>query len=202
MELRFSDRRAREGLERLQVHQQMAVGAACCERMLPAYVEFMREEQWGDIASLRTALDIVWDVCARRHSEDTSIQELLSSCEAAAPDGEDFSSLYVSAAQDAASATCALVEFVVARDPEQIVRVLRCSTDSVDLIVQEEGNMDPRDAQRERKILEHPLMQQELSRQRRDIIEASRIDRSDGGALLVFRRRAAAEANLVMAEVT
>ena len=118
---------------------------------------------------------------------------MLSWCEECAPDSEDFTSLYTSFAQDAVFAICSLLDFLLDGDVARIVGVARFSTDSVDLIVQEREAMDPRDPLRERKILEHPLMQQELMRQQRDLRDASQISPSDRGALLAVRSRAQRE---------
>lgn len=198
MEAPFNDRRVLEALEKLQAHQQLAAGAACCERMLPNYATFMAEAAWGDLAPLRNALDAIWDACLRGASTEVDIERSLAQCESSAPDAEDFSSLYVSSAQDAAFSVCALLDFLRDRDPERIVSVLRFSTDSVDLIVQEQGEMDPRDPKREQRILEHPLMQHELVRQQRDLSEAGQLVAGDDEGVLVFRRRSGTEHNLTL----
>lgn len=194
MEPAFNEERTLEAVSKMQLQQQLAAGAACCERMLPNYERFMREVGWGDIVPLRTALDTVWEACTRQGATDINVQELLARCEASAPDSNRFTSLYVSSAQDAVFSVCALLDFLLEGNVERIVGVFRLSIDSVDLVVQEEKDMDPRGPQREVKILKHPLMQQELGRQQRDLIQASRI--GDANGLLAFRRQAATECNL------
>jgi hypothetical protein len=202
MEATFNDQQTRKMLSTLQVHQQLAFGAACCERMLPNYEAFMQEAGWGDVSPLRRALDSVWEACEARPRHRRELRDLLSQCEKCAPNSEDFIFLYVSSAQDAAFAICALLDFLLDGDLNRIVSVPQMSTDSVDLIVQERENMDPRDPFRESKILEHPLMQQELVRQRRDIAEASTIEIGDKAGLLTLRSRARSESNLVVGSRT
>lgn len=197
MEPSFSYTRTLQFISSLAAHQQLAVGAACCERMLPNYAVFLAEEAWGDLTPLRAALDAAWDACMRgTTSTSIDIDQAISQCSAAIPDGDTFSSLHVSAAQDAACSVCLLLGFLRDLDPERIARILRFSTDSVDLIVQELDEMDTRDPKREQKILQHPLMQQELVRQRRDLSGAGRIPADDQAALAAFRQRAATERNL------
>jgi len=188
-----------EALSKMQAHQQLAFGAACCERMLPNYETFMREVSWGDAGALRSGLDAVWDACEGRLPGEAQLRKLLARCEECAPDSEDYTSLYTSSAQDAAFAVCALLDFLLDGDVGRIASVPRFATDSVDLIVQERERMDPRDPLREQKIFEHALMQQELVRQRRDVAEANRISLGDGVALLALRTRGQHESNLALA---
>lgn len=165
--------------------------------MLPNYARFVADEKWGDLGSLRTALDVIWDACLIGRASGMDID--VDRCEAAAPNGEHFSSLYVTSAQEAAFAVCALGDFLRDPDPQHIVSALQFSTDSVDLLVQEQEALNSRDPLLEQKILRHPLMQQELIRQRRDISDALRLDVGQAGDLLAFRQRAASECNLILA---
>lgn len=196
METAFDDRRLLEELSKMEPLQQLIFGAACCERMLPGYELFMLEAAWGNIQPLRDALDAVWSTGAQASSK-VEWSTLLMRCEQCAPDSEDFGSLYTSAAQDATFAVCALLEFLLDGDPSHVVGAARFSIDSIDLIVQERENMDPRDADREQKILEHRLMQQELVRQQRDLAQAMSIPQGDTAALAAFRMQARGEFNLV-----
>ena len=183
----------------MRVHQQLAFGAACCERMLPNYETFMREVSWGDVGPLRRAIDAVWDACRGTRPSEVQLRNMLAQCEQCAPDSEDYTSLYTSPAQDAVFALCSLLDFLLDGDVGHVVNVPRCSIDSVDLVVQEQEHMDPRDPLREQKILEHTLMQQELMRQQRDLAGASDISPGDRGALLALRERARGESNLTLA---
>ncbi|WP_437734435.1 DUF416 family protein [Sorangium sp. So ce1335] len=198
MEATFSDERLLEMLSKMAPHQQLAFGAVRCERMLPSYQTFMREVGWRDVAPLREALDAVWVACESERITDAQLGELLSKCEECAPSSENFTSLYTSSAQDAVFAICSLLDFLLDGDVARVVSAARFSIDSVDLIVQEREAMDPRDPLREHKILAHPLMQQELLRQQRDLEEASQIAPGDRTALLAFRTRAQRESNLIV----
>lgn len=196
MEPAFDHARTRAALARLQIHQQLAFGAACCERMLPNYETFRREVGWGDAAPLRRALDDLWLVCEGEAPPETELRDRLSQCETCAPDADAFESLHVAAAQDAVLAICAVLDFVLDHDLDRLVSTPQLATDSVDLVVQEREDMDSADPRLEQKIVAHPLMQQELVRQQRDLADASRIARGDAAALLALRRRAQAECSL------
>jgi uncharacterized protein YjaG (DUF416 family) len=196
MEAAFDIERTRAALAKLLFHQQLAFGAACCERMLPNYETFMREVGWGEVLPLRHALDVVWAACEGRRPREAELRNHVSEVENRIPDSEDFTSLHVASAQDAACAICALLDFLLGGDLDRVVSAAQLSTDSVDLIVQERAGMDPQDPRLEQKILEHPMMQQELVRQRRDLDEAALISVGDRNALGAFRARAASESNL------
>jgi hypothetical protein len=104
MEKEFNEERLREQLSRLTVWKQMTFMLACCERMFPNYVVFVREMGWGTIDVIRSALKEAWSVLETGTiNEDFSDVE--QKCEKAAPNTEDFNSLYVSAALDAAVST-------------------------------------------------------------------------------------------------
>jgi len=196
--MRDSDNPIIEALSKMQAHQQLTFGAACCERMVPNYETFKREVNWGDVGPLRRALDTIWAACEGKRPGEAQLRDMLSKCEQSAPDSEDFTSLYASSARDAAFAVCALLEFLLDGDTGRILSVPRFSTDSVDLIVQEQEDMNPRDPLRAQKTLEHPLMQQELARQRRDLAAALKISAGDGVALLALRTQAQCESILTM----
>lgn len=198
MEPAFNDKRTLHALAAMQSHQQLAFGAACCERMLPNYETFTQEVKWRDDGPLRRALDTVWKACEGLLPADPHVGDLLSECEHCAPDSAEFTSLYTSSAQEAAFAVCSLLDFLLDGEVDHIVSVPRYSTDSVDLFVQEREDMDPRDPAREQRILEHPLMQQELGRQRRDLLDSSRVPLDGRVAVLQLRSRAQGESNLTL----
>ena len=148
---------------------QLAFGAACCERLVPSYQAFSEDAGWGDGGMVRRALERIWRHLAGDSLAATEAMMLSADTEAMVPHADDFDSLYVSAAQDACFAICALYDFVLEASASHIVDVARFATDSVDLYVQEIEQMDPRDPLLEDKILAHHLMQRELAQQQQDI---------------------------------
>ncbi|WP_137940382.1 DUF416 family protein [Chitinivorax sp. B] len=156
-------------LSKLGDKQQLAFGALCCERLIPNYLMFQQDAGWGDNVPVRKALDCVW---AYLHDQTPSSQEIknaTASCESAAPNSEDFASLYVTSAQDACFAVCSLLDYLFKNDVDRVVQVATYATDSVDLYVQEIEGMEPNDPQLEQKILAHRLMQRELTQQEADL---------------------------------
>jgi len=165
----FSAARIREDLKLLDGKRRLAFGALCCERLLPNYLAFEKDAGWGDFASVRESLNYVWRYIFGEIKVLDEIAGAISSCELAAPSSDKFTSLYVTAAQDACFSVCSLLDCIVDEDVGKIVQVATYATDSIDLFIQETDRIDPNDPDLEMKILAHPLMQRELERQESDI---------------------------------
>ena len=199
MELVYNEVGMQRVIAALETHQRLAFGAACCERSLPNYLAFSKEVGWGSMAPLRKALEITWLACEGMHPPDELVREVLVGCEAVIPESEDFESLYTSSALDAAVSVCGLLDFLLTGDSDHVVSAARHSTDSIDLIVQERASMDPQDPDLEYKILVHPLMQQELRRQQRDLEDVSKL-RQGPGAFSFLKTRAQSEEAFTLAK--
>ena len=102
----------------------------------------------------------------------------------------------MSEALDAASAVCAALELVLADDPHGALEVAETAINAVDLVVQESQELDAGDPLLEAKILAHPLMQQELARQERDLSELATLSQGDAARLAKHRQRAGSESAL------
>lgn len=168
MESAFNGDALLKRLKQLRDKQQLAFGASCCDRLLPNYLAFQNDTGWGDIEPLQKALDLVWSFLEGQSYSADNIRQLAALCENVAPDSEDFTSLYVSFAQDACFAICGLLDFLLVSDARKIVQAATYAMSSVDLYVQEIENMESNAPDLEQKILAHPLMQRELKKQRED----------------------------------
>ena len=136
----------------------------CCERMLPNFKRFIIETGFGDAAVLRRALDAIW-MWIENGTPPVALKELKAACEQQAPNTENFSSPYTSAALDAANSVAIALDAIEDDDAEHVVEVASLARDTVDLYVQEQLNLDPSEAEFENKILSSPLMQRELTHQ-------------------------------------
>lgn len=165
----FNSEVLKDRLIKLDSKRQLAFGAVCCERLLPNYLAFQKDAGWGNFDLVRKALDCVWASLNGRTPSSQEIKEITTSCESAAPDSEDFDSLYVTSAQDACFAVCSLLDYLLESDVLKVVQVATYATDSVDLYVQEIESMAPNDPQLEQKILMHRLMQRELAQEEADL---------------------------------
>lgn len=165
----FNSKKLEDRLLKLSNEQQLLFGMLCCERLLPNYIAFQRDTGTGDSGALRKSLDLIWLVLEQGQPAREDTEAAISACESAAPNSDDFSSLYVTSAQDACFAVCCLLDFLLETDVKKIVQAATYATDSVDLYVQEIEGHDPQDASLEQKILSHSLMQKELANQESDL---------------------------------
>jgi uncharacterized protein YjaG (DUF416 family) len=166
----------------------LAFGCACAHRLLWSYERFCEETADGDASPLAEALDLLW-TAARTAAPPprAECERLAAGVEAQAPNSEIHTSLLTTSAQDAVFAICSLLDYCVESTAEALVLTARYPCDSVDLYVQESEGMHPRAPDLEEQILQHPMMQQELARQERDLT-ALEVD-GDSGLDALYARR-------------
>jgi uncharacterized protein YjaG (DUF416 family) len=168
-ELPFDSDGLRNLLLGLAPPQRLVFGLACSERLYPNYVVFAAEQGWGDPETLRAALDLAWDTILGQPPSPEVVRQLKERVEEAEPDTEDFGTILVSSALDAAAAAGLVLKLLEADDPDLAIEIASLSRDTVDMYVQAREHLDPSDTALEKKILFHRLMQVELRRQRDDL---------------------------------
>ncbi len=175
-------------LEPLSPACQLAYGLACCERHFQQHVAFHQEEQWGNPAVLRQAIDTGWELATGEQIVPVA-QELLAECMSSIPHSDQFSTPSADYAQNAAIMVAHVVEFMIRNDVKYIVMTATLARDLVDARVQITENLDPSDSRLEWKIADHPLMQAELRCQIEtlDVLKGIR----DSAGLKVFRKSVA-----------
>lgn len=171
--------RVKDRLTKLDSQKQLVFGALCCERLLPNYEAFQLETGWGNYCTIRNALNFVWETLNSDTINPREVKYVLDSCEALVPHSDNFTSIYVTSAQDACFAVCSLLDFITADNVDRIVDVVTLAIESVDLFVQETEGMDPNDSELEQKILCHSLMQRELAQQDRELRAVEHIVSND-----------------------
>jgi uncharacterized protein len=160
-------------LETLPPRHRAAFAASCCERLLPNYAAFSRMENWGQPELLREALDEAWGILEGRDVPEERVRALMESCTEAVPDTEDFQSLFVSAAGDAAAAIAYTLECCLNGDTEQAATVGRLATETLyqylTRINDPETGVHVADTAFEESMLSAPLMIAELNKQQHDL---------------------------------
>jgi uncharacterized protein YjaG (DUF416 family) len=165
----FDAEQVREALTLLPPKRRLAFALGCSERLYPNYVAFHREQGWGDPQALRSALNAGWDVLKGHHPDPSVLARLRRRVHDAEPETEDFDTILVSSALDAANAAGLVLKVAETGDIESAVEIASLCHDTVDMYAQESESMDSTGAELEQQILSHPLMQEELRRQRDDL---------------------------------
>jgi len=116
-------------------------------------------------------MEQIWALLSGRVVSVGRLRDLAQACEEAAPDTEQFDSLYTSAALDAASA---LVETLLCCDDGLAARGARVATsaiDTIDMYIQMRDHLAPLGEAMEELIARDPLMARELAKQAEDLAE-------------------------------
>jgi uncharacterized protein len=187
-------------LEALDSRRRAAFAASCCERVLPAYEAFSREEKWGDPEPLRVAVARVWASVLGTPLEVAEAEELSRLCEHQVHHlDEPFGSLFTAPAQDAAIAVVGTVECAVNGAVATAAGVAEHALEAFEAYVdatEGEGSIFDQEL-----IDSSPVYQAELGSQRKDLSllnKSSEIDeelvehlrersRTTGFAMLVRR---------------
>lgn len=176
-------------LESLSHSNRIAFSASCCDRMLPNYIEFSKQEQWGDYKAFQHVMNEIWNHVLKNHLSSDDIKQYLKKCEELTPHEDDFNSIYVSFAVDAGSSLYNTLKYCLDGEIKHLLFVADYSRATVDLFIQEKENMHPGDPELEEKILNNPLMVRELIRQQEDIDFLKTNPLLDQHNLATFRSR-------------
>ncbi|WP_438023391.1 DUF416 family protein [Sorangium sp. So ce233] len=148
----------------------IAFGLSCCERLYPNYVAFKRETGWGEPDVLRKGLDLAWGVLEGFGPSHDSVNSAWQEVQRAEPETEDFDTILVSSALDAAAAVGLVLKFIEEGGVGTIVEIASLCRDTVDMFVQDQDGLVSNDPKLKERILNHRLMQRELQRQQDDLL--------------------------------
>jgi uncharacterized protein YjaG (DUF416 family) len=172
--LRFEEPLLRAQLDRLPREHRTAFAAACAERLFPAYLRFSHEATKADVETLRALLDRLWDdLTGSNPLSELEARASAKKCLALVPREEDEPSDAQPCAEDATAALAYAFETRVKSGSREAAWSARRAYEALDhfLMFDDSGVVASANEQR---LLEHPLVQAELARQRRDLDELLR----------------------------
>ena len=169
----FNESELVKRLRTLLPDHRTAFAASCCERLLPNYFAFSQMEEWGEPDLLRQTLDEIWRSLEGRPTSELRVRELMQTCTDLVPDTEDFQSLFVSAAGDAAAAIVYTLECCLDGDAERAALVGRLATETLYQYLirvnDPQTGVQIADPVFEEQMLRAPLMMAELKKQQQDL---------------------------------
>lgn len=188
--LRYDDAQLVQALSAEPKAAQVAFAAASAERLQPLYVWFHEVSGQGDPATLRAALDAVWDLVLGLPAPD-NLSHLQDAAESLVTDDEDENWVEQTAyAQNAAAAVAYAVSSWISEDPHDAVLAATQLYEAADYAAQQEIDLNAPGA--EDVILGQPVVQEALKGINEDLLGVTgpgdsrqiRDAAKDGGARL------------------
>lgn len=164
----FKSSKITSDLIALDDQRRVAFGIMMLERAAAGYFQFQIETGSQGGAQLRAANAEAWSAL-ERGAEQRCRFISVDECAEAAPDSEDYTSPYTSAAIDAVAIACCVLEFLNTSDVSKLVEAAESRRDTVYLFLINEAGIDPAAAGFEEVVERHPLVQAELKALDEDI---------------------------------
>jgi uncharacterized protein YjaG (DUF416 family) len=178
----------------LTLSRQICFAAGCCERLFPAYLDFYREEKWGDPAALKQGIILLWNSVAEEKPNQSVVRDITRRIDAALPHTEKFNSKMTPAALDSGTSIAESLEFLQDHDTRHLLTVAELALDSADRVAQRAfPEMQYTDPRFEQSVATHPAVVKELDTQREQLQFLELADQTFD--LNVFRRRFATHNN-------
>jgi uncharacterized protein YjaG (DUF416 family) len=184
MTLEFSSSALRAALGALSRPRQVGFMLLLCERAMPPLRKFSVDTGF-DMSLALECLDIGWNSLGNL-SRHTSYKLLAERVFKSAPDTEDFRHELTSAALDATLGIGSLMNFLSDRNLDNVIESAGYMYDTVDLYV---GRIEP--AILFENIINHPLVQRELSCQADDLNQLRSLTTDNAEELLSFLKERA-----------
>lgn len=149
---------------------RLAFAAACAERLLPYYVCYTKQRGF-DSTPYFAALNYIWGSVGTMKSDGFEVGSLLNECERTLPNEEDAWKAGCPYADDATAAILYCLRYILSGDQQEAIWAAKRAYEVADNFVMTHADYDIDSPDDEIKILHHPVVQNELSRQLRDLCE-------------------------------
>jgi hypothetical protein len=206
--LTYDEKQLLGQLERLPAQHRAAFAAACAERLLPAYTAFSARTGRGDPATLTRLLERLWADLAGDQMTDNEVEVEIDTCMPLIPQEDDGPWVAEQAlAEDAASAVAYALRCRQSGESQEAVSAAHSTYSALDYFLVDRydppdgkvhGLTHPEVQAELLRVLADPLMQVELSHQRRDLDELLAAGEREGPMVIArLRDRARDDAKSV-----
>lgn len=148
----------------------VAFAATCAERLLPLYTCYAKQKVSGADNYL-AALDYVWGCLGVMRFDPQDAQRLLAECEKTLPDEDGAWKAGCPYADDAAASILYCLRLMLSGDQQEAVWAATRAYEVADNFVVAHAGHGIDSPEDELEILRHPVIQNELARQLRDLHE-------------------------------
>jgi len=157
-EIEFSKQLATQ-LASLEPKARIDFGLDIARRLLPDYLNFYQEYQWGNPEVLKRSIDYI-TYASGDEVDELIVNGLMDELDLIIPDTEEFGDFLTSYAINAACAIWELLEYLIDNDQTHLMHMSSLVTDTIDFKLQEE-NSELTSAE----ILSHPQIMAEWNYQ-------------------------------------
>lgn len=156
-------------LNQLQFAHQLAFGYLTCERLYPNYLAFSKNYNFGNPLVLQAAISYIKSGIFNGIVDGDIIEDHALLVDAELPYPENFPTILASSALDAGTAIHETLLFMLDRNISHLSSLSIAATDSIDMFVIDRDDLDINDNKICQKVLQDPLMKNEIGIQN-DII--------------------------------
>ena len=161
------DRALKVDLKAMPPRAQAAFAAACAERLHLAYVAYLEASGRDDDGLIRRALDLAWDGATTGGVPDADSSEIVERCVALIP-GAAAEFAVPPFVDDSIAAAAYALTAAIGLDPDAAGWAATRVTDALDDFVRS-TDIDAALPGAEQRVWDHPLVQVEMSRRRKDL---------------------------------
>ena len=138
----------------------------CCERILPAYINFSNSEKWGNPIVLHEAMNMILSYVKGDQPAQNRMRKVLQELLENTPDSDDFTSVNTSYAQSAVSSIYYTLSFILKKNIDELIWVPILVFEVINMHVTEKLNLPNIDS----VIIDNSMeMKRELDKQKTDL---------------------------------
>lgn len=157
--------RISESISNFNASQLAILNATTCEKVLPIYSLFSKQESWGRLDFFEEALILQYQFIQNIEISRLDLEKVIEEIENYSPDLDEFENGLASYALDTSIIFIEALTFLKDGNINSAINVASTSRDLVDMFVQEKNNFSPDDTLLELKIQADPSMKKEIERQ-------------------------------------
>ncbi|NBB18626.1 DUF416 family protein [Runella sp. CRIBMP] len=136
-----------------------------CNRLLPDYVDFSKNNEWGEPDKLLRAINFCEKNKLTLETDEDEVIDLKEELESVTPDTDDFGDWDGSYALNSVTAILELLEYYLDKDKAHILNISSSITDTIDFkLNEEEDNLSDEQLSEHPKVIEELLYQIELTK--------------------------------------
>lgn|GEM_PF-2860412 len=125
-------------LDSLDQGRRILFGVHMLKRLAPNYFYFIRQENFGDPNLIPRVIEAAKLFFAEPQKAEVAASELMEPLDKAAPDSEDYGSVYSTYALDACCVCYDIIQLIIKNEPEAAHRVSNVPIDTLYVYVQDQ----------------------------------------------------------------